>query len=85
MFGGDGSSGVQVPAALIDRFVLMRFAEMLVDGTADGLLGEMSSEGGNVGMLQLLGNMPLVQSSVRDLQSRARRATVDDVWGGASD
>lgn len=77
-------SGVRVPTASMDRFVLMRFAEMLVEGSVDALLNKMASEGGNTGELQLLGNLELIRSSVRDLQHRVRRASVDDVWGGAS-
>jgi hypothetical protein len=86
-FAGEGSSGVQIPVALIDRFVLMRFAEMVVEGSADVLLQEMVAEGrqaGNAGVIQLLGNLEIIRASIRDLQQRVREATVDDVWGRAS-
>jgi len=33
-------------------------------------------------MIQLLGNLELMRSSIGDLQRRVRVATVDDVWGG---
>lgn len=85
--GRDGSTGVQVPCDLMDRFVLMRFAEMLVDGSAGALLDEMSievSKTGNSGHVQLLGNLDLIRSSIGELEQRVRQATVDDVWGGAS-
>lgn len=49
-FGAEGSSGVQVPHALMDRFVMMRFAEMLVDGTAGALLDEMSADAASPGL-----------------------------------
>lgn len=81
----EGSSGVRVPSDLMDRFVLMRLAEMLVERSAGALLDEMvldASETGNTGMIQLLGNLELMRSSIGDLQRRVRVATVDDVWGG---
>lgn len=77
----DLDSGVQIPTSSMDRFVLMRFAEMLVEGSADALLKEMASEAGNAGMIQLLGNLELIRSSVRALQERVRETSVDDVWG----
>lgn len=86
--GDEGSAGVQVPHAQMDRFVLMRFAEMLVDGSASALLDEMSAERdqpGNCGMIQLLGNRDLLRRSIRELEQGVRRATADDVWGRASD
>lgn len=78
----DLDSGVQIPTSSMDRFVLMRFAEMLVEGSADVLLDKMASEGGNCGMVQLLGNLDLIRSAVQDLQDRVRHATPDDVRGG---
>jgi hypothetical protein len=80
----DLDSGVQVPTSSMDRFVLMRFAEMFVEGSADALLKEIASEAGNTGAVQLLGKLEVVRSAVRDLQDRVRKASVDDVWGGAS-
>lgn len=79
----DLDSGVRIPTSSMDRFVLMRFAEMLVEGSADALLKEMASEG-NTGAVQLLGNLEVIRSAVRDLQDRVRKASVDDLWGGAS-
>jgi hypothetical protein len=78
---GGGTSGVQIPWDLADRFVLMRLAELLVHKEVDMVLGPMIEEKGNTGMIQLLGNLDVIGTGLRELQARVHHATVDEVHG----
>jgi hypothetical protein len=80
-FGQAGTVCVEIPWELADRVVLMRFAELLVDGDVDALLDRMVAEEGNGNMTQLLGNLDVIRAGLRELKTRVRRATLDEVFG----
>jgi hypothetical protein len=80
-WGVEGEVCVEIPWRFADRFVLMRLAELLVNKEVDTVLDPMIEEEGNTGMIQLLGNLDVIRSALRDLQGRVRRATVDEVFG----
>jgi len=67
-------SGVQVPVATMDRFVLMRLAEMLVEKTATVTLNAMATELfsrlGNAGENCLRQNRDLLRRALEDLEDR---------------
>jgi hypothetical protein len=87
----DRVAGVQVPANVIDRFVLMRVVEMLVEGTAvptlDALASEFAAEGGNTGHTQLMGNLPVVRSAFAELTRQVKEVRPEDLpwWPGMTD
>lgn len=71
--GGRRDSGVAIPAGFVDRFVLMRLAEMLVDRTAVALLDRMAQEHvrgpGNVGEDCLRQNLACVRDALATLEA----------------
>lgn len=83
----DLCSGTQVPAAAMDRFVMMRFAELVAAGRASALLAAMISEDvQGSGAWQLRGNAAAILDAVARLQTACRLYTHDDLpadLGGA--
>ncbi|HEX6813151.1 MAG TPA: hypothetical protein VF384_16125 [Planctomycetota bacterium] len=73
-FGAEGSAGVAIPVAIMDRFVLMRIAEMLVEGTAtttlDAMARELFSGPGNCGEYCLRQNQDMIRKALADLETR---------------
>jgi hypothetical protein len=67
-------SGVQVPVSTMDRFVLMRLAELLVERTAtatlDAMAAELFSQPGNFGEDCLRQNRGVIRSALQDLEAR---------------
>ena len=76
-------SGVQVPTATMDRFVLMRLAEMVVEKTAMDTLHAMVLDlfpgPGNVGESCLRQNLDLIRHALQDLQDRCSPRQAEDV------
>lgn len=76
-------SGVGIPARWIDRFVLMRLAEMLVERTASGTLEAMArglfAGPGNVGEEQLRRNQGLIRDALVELEARCLPSEPKDV------
>lgn len=71
-------AGVGIPARWIDRFVLMRLAEMVVERTATSTLDAMARElfdrPGNVGEHCLRHHRELLRSALADLETRCSAA-----------
>ena len=78
----ESTSGVQIPVETMDRFVLMRLAELVAEKKAVALLDAFCREltgGGNCGPVQLLGNEAVVRAALVDLEAKTRQVTIDDV------
>jgi len=76
-------SGTQVPAAAMDQFVMMRFAELVASGEAANLIASMISEDvGGSGAWQLKGNGKAILAAIELLQGVCRPYTVDDFFPG---
>lgn len=80
---GERDSGVGIPAKWVDRFVLMRVAEMLVERTATATLDEMIrdlfSGLGNVGEDCLRRNQGTIRNALLDLEARCLPPQREDV------
>jgi hypothetical protein len=79
----DRRSGVMIATDIVDRFVLQRLAELLVDKRAVAMLDQHLAAvggGGNCGDIQLLGNAAVLRSALQDLEGRCRPYTPEDVW-----
>lgn len=70
--GSRRDSGVGIPTRWVDRFVLMRLAEMLVDKSAtvtlDAMIRDLFSRPGNVGEGCLRQNQATIRRALRDLE-----------------
>ena len=78
----ESTSGVQIPVETMDRFVLMRLAELVAEKKAVALLDTFCRElagGGNCGEVQLLGNEAVVRAALVDLEAKTRQVTIDDI------
>ena len=78
----ESTSGVQMPIETMDRFVLMRLAELVADKKAvavlDAFLRELDG-GGNTGNVQLLGNAAVLRAALVELEANTRQVTIDDI------
>jgi hypothetical protein len=76
------TSGLQIPVETMDRFVLMRLAELVAEKQAvarlDAFLRELAG-GGNCGNIQLLGNEAILREALVDLEAKVRRVTLEDI------
>ncbi len=76
------TSGVQMPKEVVDRFVLMRLAELVAEKQAvlrfDDFVRELAG-GGNSGNVQLLGNEAVLRAALVELEAKARKVTIDDI------
>ena len=76
-------SGVGIPTKWVDRFVLMRLAEMLVEGTAtttlDAMIRDLFSCPGNVGENCLRQNQVPIRAALLDLEASCLPPQPEDV------
>jgi hypothetical protein len=76
------TSGVQMPREVVDRFVLMRLAELVAEKQAvarfDDFVRELAGSG-NSGNVQLLGNEAVLRSALVELEAKARKVTIGDI------
>jgi hypothetical protein len=76
-------SGVGIPTKWVDRFVLMRVAEMLVERTATATLDRMARElfsgPGNVGEDCLRQNQGMIRNALVDLEAGCLPPRREDV------
>lgn len=81
----DANAGVELPTDIMDRFVMMRLAELLVDQRAMPVLESMAPELAgpcNSGELQVKGNLSILKRAFADMQRACVRYRPEDFEGG---
>ncbi len=71
----DADAGVSIPESVMDRFVLMRFAELVADRRAAIVLDEVCPDLdplGNAGEAALRANRDLIRAALVKLEAKSR-------------